>query len=290
MVLIPEHDANCLDAKKITDDYYEFGVVIVKNAIPPELRQNLLSDFDRFIRYALDRNGETCKSNLAIDELDRKLAASDPKTAERLLGIGREFPSYLRLITAPKITEIGEKIFGGDQLQIVFDKCVCRVDRPNHDKTNLEWHQDYPYNMLASDAGTFWIPLTEITPDVGPLRVVPRSHKMIETIELDYDALTERFNPKYMSIANLVEKAPKFEKTGVDVTPVEPGSVILLHALAVHRSGFNRSRRNRWVALARFGRFADHQLEERSWFTARSKYPLIFKDHHPEHITYRSQS
>ncbi|MET0183010.1 MAG: phytanoyl-CoA dioxygenase family protein, partial [Caulobacterales bacterium] len=148
------------------------------------------------------------------------------------------------------------------------------------------WHQDYPYNMLAMNAATAWIPIRPVTGDMGRLNVrTPLAG--LQPIAYDEEAKQQFHNSRYIGIKDLDARGAAWDREAVIAPDMYPGDLLLLHALSLHKSGANRSMCSRWVATARYGPFMDDALYERTWFTARAKYPDIFKHHHPDLFTKR---
>ncbi len=279
---IKRHDFHNLNKLALQYDYIEDGCVIIENIVEPdfiaEMHDRLIVLFTEIIcAERLDFNNTD-----NLDILHQRILQISSERAESLLGIGRDFPAFFKLISSPNIMTLIQALFETKEIQMVFDTCAMRIDRPYFDRTNLDWHQDYPYNMQAVNTATAWIPLLPVTETMGSLKVILGSNKHILPIVYRTETKKQHFNAKYIEIAHINQLRDQFEADGVVVPTIQPGSLILLHALTIHRSGQNHSDRSRWVALSRYSPFMDSAVYKRNWFTSRSKYPDIFRNYHPD--------
>lgn len=279
---ICEHNAAHLDVAALRRDYFSHGCVIIRGALDKRPIEEMERRFASFFRAILHKENIGFSELDDLDALHAKAAnAIGPDRARHFLTMGRDFPAFLALISAPDLLSLLHALFETEDLQTISDSNVFRIDRPQSDATNLEWHQDYPYNMLAMNAATAWIPIRPVTGDMGRLQVrLPMSG--LYPIAYDEDAKQQFHNSRYIGIQNLESLAPHWDREATTAPDMYPGDLLLLHALCLHKSGANRSARSRWVATARYGPFMDDALYERTWFTVRAKYPDIFKNHHPD--------
>jgi hypothetical protein len=111
---------------------------------------------------------------------------------------------------------------------------VLRIDRPFETRYMEPAHQDYWYSMLCDNSVTYWFPLFSMTPDMGELRVAPKTHlKGALPIEC------------WMEIPNrFTLKDPLPESSFIPVS-VGDDELVVFSQFLVHRSGENRGRRAR---------------------------------------------
>jgi ectoine hydroxylase-related dioxygenase (phytanoyl-CoA dioxygenase family) len=279
---IPEHLAGRLDFDALRHDYSTAGCAIVRGAIDTRLTGELEQRFRGLFCGVLDKEGVTHSTSDDLDALHLKAAeAIGPERAKHFVTMGRDMPAFSALLSAPGLLRILHGLFQTQELQSIADSNVMRVDRPGSTITDLEWHQDYPYNMLAMNAATAWMPILPVTRGMGRPRLVPRAGPLL-TIAYDEDAKAQFHNSRYIGIDNLDAMHQHFESEALIAPDMQPGDLLLIHALCLHRSGANTSRRSRWVATARYGPFMDDALYARTWFTARAKYPDLFRAIHPD--------
>lgn len=86
--------------------------------------------------------------------------------------IGSE--KWLQFATHPTLMEIAGQLIGDDI--ILWGTTI--FGKPAHSGKETPWHQDgdyYPIRPL--EVLTIWIPLDDVTPENGPMRFIPGSHK-----------------------------------------------------------------------------------------------------------------
>ena len=118
-------------------------------------------------------------------------------------------------------------------------------------------HQDAASMDCSSNAVVAWLPLSKITPELGPLEVVPGSHRE--------GLLTSRVEESF----GLVDKYSDPDFQAIDA---EVGDVVFFSAYLVHRSGNNTSESIRWSS-----HFRIQDLEDPDFIKRGSPHPYIYK-------------
>jgi ectoine hydroxylase-related dioxygenase (phytanoyl-CoA dioxygenase family) len=277
---------NDTPAPQIRELFAEHGVIIARHLIELGEIQRFCQSILVLIRAALGHYGASANDE-NLDMAYRKLCAVDRDAGLSLRGMGKDLVEYHRLLANRDLGRILSIVIGSDQFQINYDQCLFRIDRPDEDKFAFDWHQDYPYNLLSQSAVTVWAPLTPITIDMGPMRVVPGSHTRLHSVVLDRSFEKKSFaKHNTIQLADHARLSAEFEAAGVDIVDINPGDVVLMHSLLVHRSGNNRSDRCRWVFNPRFGDLLDAQMVKRHWRSARAKSPFMIEEIHPEAVVH----
>ncbi len=271
------------DAKALRDAIVQHGVVVVTDVFSPAEVRRPLDAWCAVVQAALQEHDHPLASSTDPDVLHDALKAVDPEAAEVALGLGRDLPATLHLMSDPRLCALMTAGMGSPHHQLAFDHCLMRVDRPHSDTTNFGWHQDYTYNVLSQDALTFWIPLVPITAEMGALSVVPASHGRVLPARVKPEA--RRFDPNRLLLDVTPDEVAHWEAERVELVPVLPGMVVLFSCTLLHRSGANRSATSRFVVNGRYGNFLDKALIRRRWYTARTKYPFYFAQAHPDLVS-----
>jgi ectoine hydroxylase-related dioxygenase (phytanoyl-CoA dioxygenase family) len=121
-----------------------------------------------------------------------------------------------------------------------------RLDPPIDNNNDLDWHQDSSYfrqNKNDTNGLVCWLPLTNLTFNMGPLEILDKSHKFgsITTKKLKKFGTTQRkIDNKFIKIKNL----KKFE--------LKLGDILFLNINMIHRSGKNNSDIFRISNICRF--------------------------------------
>ena len=258
----------------------EFGLLLVRGLLPTALIEQFSDAFRKLIRLKLGRDGEN------LDEIYAELCESDPEAALIVKGMGKDLVEYHQAVAAVELRNVLTRLMATESFQVNYDQCLFRIDRPDEDARAFDWHQDYLYNMLSKNAITAWAPLTPISSDMGPLRVVPGTHRSVLPVNLLEQAPSGRFTAhRRLELCDIQRLTEDFDNRAVIVTDVLPGDVLFLHSCVAHRSGPNRSKLSRWVFNPRYGDLADPEMLKRNWRTARAKDPFLVLDLYPEMVT-----
>ena len=118
---------------------------------------------------------------------------------------------------------------------------LIRIDRPKDDFYSSPWHQDTWFSFSSENSIVIWIPLTELSEDLGYLQYEEYSHnKGIKDF-----VINEGSNEKFKSIHNPLEENTKEIK-------VSFGDILIFRQTCLHKSGLNKSNECRLSLQLRF--------------------------------------
>ena len=166
----------------------------------------------------------------------------------------KQIPAFMRLISHPRADALFREMRQTETSGIGAASYGIRIDNPNEDKFRSHWHQEFLFQPQSLDGIVFWTPLLPITEDLGPVIVLPKSHK---------DGLCQ-----YSKGTTYADKSGAYQigihnedsvVAGYDhIAPMtNPGDLLLMDFLTIHGSGLNRSGRSRWSVQNRFFNYAD---------------------------------
>ena len=185
-----------------------------------------LTDAARFIaRRILGRvEGETLHETLAFmlrEERDRAATRACYEVFPAL-------PEVIALINAPVFKEAAKA--AGLARPSAGTNPLVRLDRPSDRRFATPAHQDWWYSMLSDRAVVIWTSVGTLTPDMGPVEIVPGSHADGVAPFKAYEAGHEWFE---------CEASPP----DAAFTPTAPGpdEAVIFDQRLVHRSGVNRT-------------------------------------------------
>lgn len=160
---------------------------------------------------------------------------------------------WLEFATHPGLINIARQLIGDDI--ILWGTTV--FGKPAHSGKETPWHQDgeyYPIKPL--DVLTIWIPLDDVTPENGPMRFIPGSHKAHELYShswVDGDNKT----------INLVCDSEHFDETTAEPLLLRAGQVSFHDVYMIHGSQANHTDQRRAAFIVRLmpaTSFYDHAL------------------------------
>lgn len=116
---------------------------------------------------------------------------------------------------------------------------TIRIDRPLVTRYLTKSHQDYWYSLVAERSVVLWQPVSALTRDMGPLSVVPGSHKA-------------GFQPFNDVGAYTFEMRKDFPDSDYVECEVATDEILVFSQYLVHRSGNNNGRRPRVTLQIRY--------------------------------------
>lgn len=139
------------------------------------------------------------------------------------------------LVRHPKVLDAVESIIGPDILIYHLTSWLKEPHEPSH----VSWHQDGTYfGLEPHEQITAWIALTDATPEMGCIKLIPGSH-----------VIGQRPHKDTAMPGNLLSRGQTIEHN-LDYTkhvmmPLKAGQISLHHTHIVHSSEPNRTDRRR---------------------------------------------
>ena len=241
-------------SEDIVESYTKNGFVIVKNIVPTQRISLLLENiFNLFCKYSTDYQDLKNMAQPWNLELFHKklidLRQKDPESFGAIYDSLKTSLSLTQLVTDDKIIDHVTKFLKSKSSDLSISEPMCRLDIPNDKRNTLDWHQErsfFPQNRNGLNGLVCWIPLTDITKEMGPIHISPKSHAEGQ-LKL---SIEEKKNTSYTTqIPVPKEFTNKYEDL---VVPVNAGDAVFFNMLLFHRSGQNISNKIRFVIQGRF--------------------------------------
>ena len=139
------------------------------------------------------------------------------------------------LVRHPKVLDAVESVIGPN---ILIYHLTSWLKEPN-DPAHVSWHQDGTYfGLEPAEQITAWIALTDATPEMGCVRVLPGSHVIGQRPHKD------TFTPgNLLSRGQTIQQRLDYARSVM--MPLEAGQISLHHTHIVHSSEPNRTDRRR---------------------------------------------
>ncbi len=139
------------------------------------------------------------------------------------------------LVRHPKVLDAVESLIGPN---ILLYHLTSWLKEPN-DPAHVSWHQDGTYFGLEPyEQITAWIALTDSTPDMGCVKIIPGSHVIGQRPHKD------TFTPgNLLSRGQTIEA--RLDYTQYVMMPLQAGQISLHHTHIVHCSDPNRTSQRR---------------------------------------------
>ncbi len=234
---------------QIREKFRENGYFIAKSIISEKKINAVLETIFRiYFRYnpssKLHDLQEPWNSDLFHEELI-KFRKSDPKRFSLLYDSTQTSASIMELLTSELIAKYSANLLDTKNNELCVTEGMIRMDAPGDKRNIAGWHQEISY--LRNNGLVIWIPLSDITPDLGPLQVCPKSHhegelKVVQNKNLPDDASTvsvDEVEPEYIAKYSIMD------------VEIKKGDVLFFDTELFHRSGVNTSNRMRFSCQIR---------------------------------------
>ena len=234
---------------QIREKFRENGYSIAKSIISEkEINAVLETIFRIYFKYnpssKLRDLQEPWNSDLFHEEII-KFRKSDPKRFSLLYDSTQTSASIMELLTSELIAKYSANLLDTKNNELCITEGMIRMDAPGDKRNIAGWHQEISY--LRNNGLVIWIPLSDITPDLGQLQVCPKSHhegelKVVQNKNLPGDASTvsvDEVEPEYIAKYSIMD------------VEIKKGDVLFFDTELFHRSGVNTSNRMRFSCQVR---------------------------------------
>ena len=206
------------------------------------------------------------------------LLAIDRSYASEIYDLVKQIPSFLRLISHQKSDDLYREIRETNISGIGIGSYGIRIDNPSEDKFKSHWHQEFLFQPQSIDGLVFWTPLLPVTKDMGPVIILPKSHKDGLCIYSRPAKYAGKVGAYQIGIYDEDEVVSKYNQ----VAPLtEPGDLLLMDFLTIHGSGINRAIHSRWSIQNRFFNYEDPTGLQIGWkgsITGETQVEKVFPD------------
>ena len=238
----------------IIESYTKNGFAIVKNIVPAQRINSLLENiFNLFCKYSTDcqelKNMEKPWNTELFHKKLIEFRQKDPESFGAIYDSLKTSLTLTQLVTDNKVVDFVAKFLKIKPSDLSISEPMCRLDVPNDKRNTLDWHQErsfFPQNRNGLNGLVCWIPLTDITEEMGPMHISPRSHT---EGQLKLSNRTKKNTSYTTQIPVPEEFVSKYEDLAVRANA---GDAVFFNMLLFHRSGQNISNK---IRLATQGRF-----------------------------------
>ena len=234
---------------QIREKFRESGYFIAKSIISEKKINAVLETIFRiYFKYnpssKLRDLQEPWNSDLFHEEII-KFRKSDPKRFSLLYDSTQTSVSLMELLTSELIAKYSANLLDTKNNELCITEGMIRMDAPGDKRNIAGWHQEISY--LRNNGLVIWIPLSDITPELGPLQVCPKSHH-----EGELKVVQNKNLPGDVSTVSVDEVAPEYiAKYSIMDVEIKKGDVLFFDTELFHRSGVNTSNRMRFSCQVR---------------------------------------
>lgn len=219
------HTGARLTQKQVAQ-YHEKGWIVPDWEIPQDLIAKMRTEYTEL----LDRNPDVASD----------IILAPHQETGGSMGI-RGSKRWLEFATQPELMAIARQLIGDD----IILWGTTLFGKPPRNGKETPWHQDgeyYPIQPL--ETLTMWIPLDDVTPNNGPMKFIPGSHKAHELFSHSWKDGTDK-------TINLITDAKHFDEADAEPLIIRAGQVSFHDVYMIHGSEANRTDQRRAAFIVR---------------------------------------
>ncbi|UFH50594.1 phytanoyl-CoA dioxygenase family protein [Pseudomonas sp. KNUC1026] len=221
------------------DQFHEQGFLVVEGVLSAAEIASLEQDFDRWVgdsRSQVAAWGQTQDGRPRFDvESDHR---ADHPSLRRVASPTEISPAYAHAGLHSRMAAVAAQLIGGAGTRFHHSKINSKLP---HTATQVKWHQDFLFTPHSNDdIVTALLMVSDVTPENGPLQVIPGSHK---------GPLWSHWQDGRFTGA--VEAAVEQEHCQAPVACFGPkGSVCYMHTRLLHASAPNETEHPRTLFIS----------------------------------------
>ncbi len=174
-----------------------------------------------------------------------KFRQRDPEKFSLLYASAQTSIPVIELVSEKIIGEYSANLLNAKNTEMSITEGMIRMDTHNDKRNFTGWHQEISY--LRNNGLVVWIPLDDITSDLGQLQICPKSHH-----EGELKVVKDHNIPSNVSTVAVDEIKPEFiAKYSVKNVEIKKGDVLFFDTRLFHRSGKNTTNRIRFSCQTR---------------------------------------
>lgn len=230
-----------LGTKAEREQYERDGVTCIRNVVSPEWIETL--------KRGTARAGAN-PSEFSIDLTGTAPGDSPGESPKRSFwgdfSLWQNFEEFRRFIFDSPISSVTADVVGSNRIQLFYDYLLVKEPVKG---TRTAWHQDYPYYPVdGTDICSVWVAIDRTNLDNGGLEYVAGSHRwgprldkksftqVKANIPATDQAELDRHEATVADLPDIDTRRADYEILSWDL---EPGDVLVHHALAVHGAPAN---------------------------------------------------
>ncbi len=239
----------------LENNFDKNGYAVLKNIIPPRRIESLFEGiYKLYCKYStdheLDKFEHPWKSQLFHKKLI-EFRKKDPESFGAIYDSLKTSLTLTQLVSDDVIVDNVAKFLKVQPNDVSISEPMCRLDVPNDTRNILNWHQErsfFPQNRDGLHGLVCWIPLTDVTEEMGAIHVCPESHNsgLVPAVEKKINKTDATYTTQ---ISVPEEYVKKYEDL---IVSVNTGDVVFFNMLLFHSSGKNISNKTRISIQSRF--------------------------------------
>lgn len=165
----------------------------------------------------------------------------------------KQIPAFIRLSAGEKNEALAKALRKTERVGVARAGDGIRINNPNEPQFRAPWHQEFTFQFRSRDGLVFWAPLVPVTEALGPVVICPGSHKG-GVRQMYYEDPSKAGTAYGLALWEAERAVAPYEK----VAPLlNPGDLLVMDFLTLHRSGVNAGERSLWSMQLRYFNYHD---------------------------------
>lgn len=158
------------------DQYNEQGFLVVQNVLTEDEVAGLRKDFDGWVEESRRHTAPWGQIQDGRPRFDIEEDHSAEHPSLRRITSPTEISEVFRKTALDsRVSRIAGQLIGGRGARFHHSKVNSKLP---HTATEVKWHQDFPFTPHSNDdLVTVLLMISDVTPENGPLNVIPGTHK-----------------------------------------------------------------------------------------------------------------
>ncbi len=220
-------------------DYKRDGFALAKGLLAPDEVTDSLCALDHLLcaRGGFARS-DRGRVGAEIHGKILELARRDRPALGRVYDAARKVLPFWGLLGSSAMRRAVATLLETPFPGVAFRGAGIRLDLPHEDKWRSDWHQEY-HSQISSPRGLVaWFALSRVDRDCGPVDLAKGSHREGILPVRCLDPMNQRRD--YTSTFVIPEVEAIASRYPIVSFDTEPGDVVFIDFLLLHRSGWNR--------------------------------------------------
>ena len=268
-------------AEEDTVFFKENGYIYIRDFYPSGLFSKIKTEIGKFSDLFAEYHKLVPTETDRLREFDwvlPELLKKDRRLAGAYYEGIKKLPSIIQAVSHRNHSVVCSHLAGMQFPGFASRGWGVRLDHPGENVYLTQLHQDFVSQLCSEKGLVFWTPFRNVDRNLGPLRILPKSHlqgvfpiRMIDNGSRGLRLLNEE----------------KLRESFEEIAPeVQENDCVVLDILTLHESSINISNQTRWSLISRYFDFSDPSGARMNWVGGLQE-GNSFADYYPELVVFK---
>lgn len=243
-------------------DFNSQGYVLVKDLLQKEVINEILLDIHSIFKHKFESDNfhyNNQPNGLITSEDLVRYYSFNKEGYIGCMRIAQKIPIFFQLASSKKILDLIKDL--GLKHPVISQEPILMLNNQKTSRATGDWktplHQDWRSRQGSLNSVTMWIGLVDVTPELGPVEIIPGSH-LKGLLPIDDDEWFSHVKKDYVNEGEFVSM------------PVKAGDAVIFSHFLLHQSGTNKTNNFRYSLQFRYDDVLDPTFMHRNYPNSRS--------------------